>query len=471
MRKRINRRTFISQTGYGIGAATLTGLSWSDNTIVKGLHERSAKKLMATTDYTDNIGINHRGSRYGAQVPRPDEYYANYKCFMNKTQLDELHGVLASLGVTRHQWITDTYWTLYENYPHGFNLLAEAVKSAHAYGIEFYAEIKPFEGGGFGTILPHSMPLPEGTAAKDMRGIFPIVRPFVAVNPQFCLKRKPGTYEYEGPVTKIRLIKSDDKPTRVKSEHLSILTSPSNCGFSPYNGPVSFRESIEWRFQFPNWEQCRVLHLENLILPESHKYILIKCALADEDADFSNENGKILELEGDRGKVIPHILSTGPVSPESHYNSFYHSKILKDLLRYIQHPEVKSETKTLQMLQKHYNNFYNFDSYKLTDRKTLDADGYIAAACGKPEYMLGNLHPVYPEVREYWLDLVRFCLDQGVDGINIRVANHTKLPDYWEYGFNEPVIQASGGKTDYPTVSRINGEAYTQFLREARDLI
>jgi len=56
---------------------------------------------------------------------------------------------------------------------------------------------------------------------------------------------------------------------------------------------------------------------------------------------------------------------------------------------------------------------------------TLEKDGYIAVACGKPEYMLGNLHPIYPEVRQHWCDLLRYCLDRGADGVNIRTANHT----------------------------------------------
>jgi hypothetical protein len=72
---------------------------------------------------------------------------------MNKEQLEELHKGLASLGVSRHQWMFDTRTILYENYTHGFDLLAEAADSAHKYGIKFYAEIKPFEGGGFGTPL------------------------------------------------------------------------------------------------------------------------------------------------------------------------------------------------------------------------------------------------------------------------------------------------------------------------------
>ena len=85
--------------------------------------------------------------------------------------------------------------------------------------------------------------------------------------------------------------------------------------------------------------------------------------------------------------------------------------------------------------------------------------------------MLGNLHPIYPEVCRHWLDLTQFCLDRGVDGVSFRVANHTRSPESWEYGFNEPVLEASAGKADYPTISRINGNAYTKFLREAKQLV
>ncbi len=67
--------------------------------------------------------------------------------------------------------------------------------------------------------------------------------------------------------------------------------------------------------------------------------------------------------------------------------------------------------------------------------------------------------------------MVRYCLDQGVDGINFRTSNHTQSPEAWEYGFNEPVIEAAGGRTDYPSIRRINGNAFTRFLREARELI
>jgi len=429
------------------------------------------KRLFATTDYSDNVLINLQGSRYGAPVQRDDDYFKSNRCFMDRKQFDELHKFLASVGVTRHQWIVDTLWNLYEEYPRGFDLLEEAAKSAHKYGLEFFAEIKPWEGGAFGMSLPGTMPCPQESGAyRDLRGVFPNMRRFEALNPTLCLKRKPGTYNCAEPLSAIRLVKMDDRLTRIKAEHLSILSSATNNRFKPYMGPVSFRETIERRFRFPYWKQCRVLHLENLKIPEGHKYFLLRCSLADKMGDFSNEKGNIIELADAGGNILPHTLSTGLATLDDH-KQFYQSNLLRKVLPYFQDPEVLAEIDDNRKMEEHYRDYYAFGDYALSDQITLDKDGYVAAACGKPEYIAGQLHPIYPEVREYWLDMVRFCLERGVDGINIRTANHTLSPEPWEYGFNEPVLEVTQGKTDFVTVSKINGDAYTLFLREAKKLV
>ncbi len=474
MNKKFTRRSFVTTTLTGLGGVALgssPGLLKEPEKTRGKVRASKAKSLFATTDFSDNILINHQGTRYGSPVNRSEDYYSNNRCFMNRKQLDELHKFLVSIGVTRHQWIVDTMWQLYDDYPHGFDLLAEAAKSAKKVGIEFYAVIKPFEGGCFGTILPSTMPCPEGAGAiKDLRGIFPTIRPFVAANPSLSLKRKPESFECIHPVSTIRLVKGDDRPSRIKAEHLSIWSSKTNNQFILYDGPVSFRETIEKRYRFPYWRECRVLHLEGLQIPLDHKYVLVKCALADEKGNFTNEKGNILELVGGDGKILPHTLSTGPVKMEEH-EGFYQSKLLKKVVRYLQMAEVQSEISDPERLKEHYRDFYSFGEYNVGDMTTLDKEGYVAAACGKPEYIPGHLNPVYPEVREHWLDFIRFCLDRGVDGINIRISNHTLSTEPWEYGFNEPVLLASNGKTDFAAISRINGDGYTLFLREARKLI
>ena len=449
----ISRRTFLSQTINGTGAAMLSGVvgPFISTTFAKS-KQQTLKKLFATSDFACNL--------YDGK-------------FLDRKQIDDLHANIASLGVTRHNWIVDSVWTLYEDYPKNFDLLSEAVKSAHAHGIELYAEIKNFEDGGYHIFIPHTMPFPKDAVAfKDMRGINLLARPFAARHPEMSMKRRPGTYEFKGPITTVRLVKDDNSPTSIESKHLSIWTSSTNNQFVEYKGPVSFRETVEWRPCFPKWKKCRILHFENLKIPQDHAYVLVRCSKTNEQGEFSNENGKIIELVGPDGRNIPYILGKEQISLERHNKELYHSKVGTQLIRYLKLPEVQEEIKDPVKMQKHYDNFFLFDEYyKPTSRRSLDKDGFIVAACGKPEYMLGNLHPIYPEVREHWLNIVRFCLDRGVDGINIRMANHTRSPEYWEYGFNEPVLEAAGGRTDYPTISKLGGDAYTQFLRETKTLV
>lgn len=445
------RRTFLMRAASGLGTIALS--SALGHAASAQAAPRGARKLLATTDYYDNILGSGR--------------------LFDRKQLDGLHGYLASLGVTRHQWIVSTVWNLYDGDESGFDILAEAVKSAHAHGIEFYAEIKPFEGGGFGDAFPPSLPFPEGAIAlRGMDGIHPIVRPFVARHPHLCLKRRPGTYEARGPVTAVRLVKGDDQPTRVKAGHLSLWTSPANNRFERYEGPMRFRESVEWRPAYPKTRMCRVLHLEGLELPENHRYFLVRSTLRGDEGDFTNERGNLVELEGPEGANLPCILGTGPVEYELHRQRYLDVPVYKRIVSYFQLPEVERELFDETRAREHYRDFHSFREHrKVTELYTLDKEGYVGIACGKPEFMLGNLHPIYPEVREHWLDMVRYCLDRGVDGINIRHSNHTQSPEDWEYGFNEPVIEATGGDTSYPAIRRVNGEAYTQFLRETRELV
>jgi hypothetical protein len=457
MHSKINRRTFISQASCGIGA-----VAFSSNNM-PFMYASSARsktgesgKLLATTDYIDNVIKN--------------------KCLFSRENLDQLHKYLSSIGVKRHQWQYNPIWSFYGGNQHGFDILSEAVASAHAHGLEFYTIIKPFEGGGYSVPLPLSLPFPDGAVAmRDICGIHPHAQTFIARHPHLCLKRKPGTYEFTGPVISIRLVKNDDLPTRIKPEHLSLLTSTGNNRFLQYKGPLSFRESTEWRPSFPKGKQCRILHFEGLMIPENHKYILVNCSIADNQYDFTNERGKIIELEGHDGKKIPSTLSAGPVD----YNSLrdeHLQSLGSKFTPYFQLPEVQTELNDQEKWQEHFKDYYSFyDDYRslgmITNPYTLDKEGYIAVVCGKREYMLGNLHPIYPEVRHHWLDMVRYCLDRGVDGVNFRHANHVRAAEYWNYGFNDPVIEAAGGKTDYASIMRINGDAYTQFLQEARDLI
>ncbi len=74
-------------------------------------------------------------------------------------------------------------------------------------------------------------------------------------------------------------------------------------------------------------------------------------------------------------------------------------------------------------------------------------------------------------MREHWLKAVRFGIERGADAVDIRASHHGRLQENWAYGFNEPVLEALGGEVDLAGARRVIGDAYTQFLRNARELL
>jgi hypothetical protein len=90
------------------------------------------------------------------------------------------------------------------------------------------------------------------------------------------------------------------------------------------------------------------------------------------------------------------------------------------------------------------------------------------------------LEPAFPGARGIWLKHVERILKAGVDGVDIRtIGHHNIVPSYLQLAYAEPVrvefrrrfgreVEATPG--DYERVRRIRGEAYTQFMRDARAL-
>ncbi len=90
------------------------------------------------------------------------------------------------------------------------------------------------------------------------------------------------------------------------------------------------------------------------------------------------------------------------------------------------------------------------------------------------------LEPTYPAVRDLWLARIRCMLESGVDGIDIRtLCHHNGVMSYLRLAF-APVVRETFASlygraprpepADYERIRRIRGDAYTQFLREARTL-
>jgi len=397
-------------------------------------------------------------------------YFANG--FYDKSHIDSLMAYVAGLGATRMNWVFAGFNGRYDNYPGGFDLIREAVDAAHRHGLEFFITFKPFE-GAIPQPLPLTLPHGEGCGAVwDERGIYPRCDPFAAANPHLRIERRPGTHAFSGSLRGIRLIKADDKPTRIKASHLSIWTSKTQNHFERYEGPVHFTETIERRHVFPSWRDCRVLTLDGLNIPEDHRYIIVRCELADASGDFTNERRAMLEVVNDQSQLEPWTHSGGPYNFDKDFDGHLWCNFWQEITEYGRRDDVRNILGDREAARPHFEDAFNFGSSDVTKQHTLDGLGYFAFMRGRPRYLHGALHPIYPEVREHWLDDIRFCIDRGADGADIRLSNHsTHSNEPWEYGFNAPVLERAGGSDDLEVIARVNGDSFTLFLQEAAKLL
>jgi hypothetical protein len=389
--------------------------------------------------------------------------------------IDAMMAYAARLGATRYEWVLDTMWNLYRDYAGGFDLLATAREAAHRHGLRFDVVFKPFEGGLVQSVaLPHTFPRPEGVPLRvEYAGLLHVLRPAEAERPDLRIAREPGEEDPGGSVRAIRLVKADDGPLRFDPRALQLEVSATNGGFARYDGPMTVTEERAWRPRFPYGNRpCRVITLGDLALPEEARYFVVRCPAAHAEGNFTNEMNRIMELVNERGETIPHTPSLGPANAEQLYERT-RAIAERGLTAYVRQPEVKALIEDRERFLAHARGMQRFDLRPGQEEviRALDRDGEVAAARGKPACYAAALHPIYEEARAAWLETVRFCIEQGVDGVNFRVANHHRPHDPWAYGFNEAVRAQARDPRNSAEIARINGNAYTQFLREASELL
>jgi hypothetical protein len=399
-----------------------------------------------------------------------DEVHHTGVCY-DERQIDELMAGVAKLGARRVEWIVDMIWSFYDEdgYPGGFDLLQAAVDAAHRHGLEFFALLKVFESAINDRELPDSWPQPEGACVvRDAGGLIPIVWPFVVEHPEYCLERMPGEWDPPGPVREICLVKGDTNPGGLRGEDLSIWTSETNGDWRRYDGPVTVSESVEYR-PYWRWQRMsRVITLSGLDIPEGHRYIEIRVDADLGEGDFTNDAGSLVELIGPGGRAIP---STPEFADKGFVPGPHDWSKRLPLTRYGQMPEVQKLAGDPDAVAESFRSMRCFQ-YQHTRPciVRLDERGRFAVARGKAE-RIPMLHPIYPEVRRHWCDQVTYCLDRGVDGINIRPTTHYKCHEEWAYGFNKPVLDACEGRVNLAAAARVNGDALTDFMREAAGIV
>lgn len=410
------------------------------------------KEIWVATDFYDDTLVNGQG--YSAK------------------QLRDLMAYSKALGATTATWIVDDMWSFYDIAPDGRDVLAEAIEAAHAEGLTFHAVYKPFEGGLDNIELPHTAPRPAGAVFwEDLRGILPITRPFVAAHPELCMQRWPGDEDPGGALAAIRLIKDDDIPLKLKAEDLSIWTSDVNGRFQRYDRPFTLTQRSGWEPTYPMGRTCRSVLIQNLSISPEQRYVEVRLHEgALNGQTFRNEYPYLVELINDRGKTIPGTLALAE-PPREQYVRHLARPVMRELVRYARMPEVRAFLDDDRAIAEHASEMRAYGRATSNRSYALDETRRISIARGKIPRLSAMLNPVYPEAREHWMEAVRFCLDRGADAINIRSSKHGLLQENWAYGYNPPVMEALGGEVDTSRARRVIGDAFTLFLREARELV
>ena len=428
---------------------------------------RSQFILSATVDFPDDI-------RHGVY---------------NIEQLNRMMALLKGMGVSRVYWLyygdidPDSFLAgnMFPSTGYSgktFDNIGEpvmaAVPIAHKHGLELYAVLKPYNTGASSSV-PDGSPKASDSGFGRIGGRVQQLIPFMTRNPHTRARRRTSDYPaglQPMPVKKIRLLKSDDSPTRVGRENLEIWTSPDNYRYQWRRVTVSVTERVERAprdihdfygdLVTGRGSPVRTLTIEGLSLTD--RYILVTTGFTDVEGDFRNTGLGMIEAYGDAPEPLPIVVATRSAIDRSH----------KDFRTY--GLEFDSGFGPLQtVLDVDNASGEEGDEGRWWNRTA--AGGLIAFARGKNDYLPSTPCEVYPEVRRLWSGWVSRLIDAGVDGVDVRVSHHGSLVDEpYEYGFNESVLEEyrlryggepAGDSDGLRRLAELRGEHFTSFIRES----
>lgn len=350
------------------------------------------------------------------------------------------------LGVRRIYWIytlkfeagafSPSAWLyLSENAERTFQAMGEflpvAVQTAHELGMEIYAVYKHFDLGHNDT-FPFNSPGARkyGKGLSSLSGeMFGGAR-FMAKYQAMRIARRTDDLP---PGLEKRIIRKavftgrDDRPTRITPATLSIAVCNDNGTYRPYGEQYVFSDSVV--------DGKRTITLSGLNIRE--RYVSFQTPFRDNAPTLSNSYFPFLHLYDHEGVELPFTYGLVP-------RSKLHSENEHEL-PYGLWPEYPQEG-------------FVFNRWDLRDPNhpliSLDnRHGALGIAKGKEMFVPGALSPAYPEVRALWLSHIAECLDAGVDGVDLREAQHNRSMNWEDYGYEEPVITEycrRFGKVDGP---------------------
>lgn len=393
------------------------------------------------------------------------------------------------LGIRRVYWIlVPNYYNMKATFrDYSDKTLGDVVQAAHDANLEFYYIFKPFETCS-PIEVPQNISLPNETAwFPSLIGRRKVRNHFFEKNEHLYLQRRPiGTSWIDKKISAVKLVNKDDSAVSIKPEDLKIWVSHINGDFRLYEKPFMAEEKIEER----DGVSVRVFHFSNLDLSKDDNYILFECTNTDGSEKFSNKSSKLIELIDENGTLIPSTWDQGKITASSLKSALIRWWMWdtgkKGLPEGVSIPQ--DYGKTIQ------NTGFWFDGrVRVADPiRTLDAkavqanaqlryNGCIAAVKGRRTF-LPTPQPMHKEVRDYWLSHIQDFIDAKADGVDFRLGIHSAesiTPE--EFGFGKVVVDAyqkkhgvnivdDPNRFDAALWKKLQGDAYTEFLVEARDM-
>ena len=337
-------------------------------------------------------------------------------------------------------------------------LLPAFVEIAHELGMECYAVYKPFDLGYRWHLLPYNSPEAEKYGKLDcLSGKIHLAADVLVRLQDKRLQRHPADMPKDldsKVIATIKITADHDRQPPWDKEELRIMISDDNYTYRPYKKDYVFRHDIV--------QGNRVVFLENLEIKSP--YLALESLLPDDDSggSFGTTLDKMIKIYDTQGKPIPFTYG---------------------LDMYINSPLDMSKNVSTSVYGFIFDeaNPAKFDGYLNTARYGINRRRHrTGIAKGKEKNIPAALSPAYPEVRACWLNHIQECLDAGVDGVDIRTANHNKSFEWERYGFEPPVVaeykkrygvDITKEPFDDQKRREILGDFYTEFIRDAGRLI
>lgn len=363
-------------------------------------------------------------------------------------------------------------------------------------GMEAFAILKPYESGGGATVPLGARMAWDPLRLPDIGGDRIGFDNLLTLHPELRVSRKPlRDYEklMEQPVTSIVAtffspgsvdLEGESPADDVDSSKISLrlFTSEDNGAYLPYVGTLRVRTTfgpVEVRDPngfgvFPSPREGWTFHLEGLSFPASVRYFAL---VIEAGSRLYTIPQSMIALHGEAGQLpatcSTHIRSAAVENPLPLSGG---EKIwgLEGLPS-----EAKSPQEAVRRLcewgfefEWHGAGFWG---------PGWSSNCAVGIARGKLQWMKGTPCEAYPEVREYWLDQVKYCIQLGFDGVDFRLQNHSGMvSDYVNYGYNPPLVEAYKDKygvdilteeADPLKLMAIRGDFFTDFVEDAAALL